>query len=96
VRLHRTLVAALPLLALLLGATIVARPVPAAARTLGFLLSAPDGNLYLVYDGIRHGVDSPSLAALGIAETTSRPVTQPTLEMVRDGSRIPALYNGRS
>lgn len=93
-RLRRTLVVALPLLALLFGAAIVARPVSTEARALGFLLSAPDGSLYLVYDGVRHGVDSPTLAALGIAEPTSLPVTQPTLEMVRDGSRIPPLQNG--
>ena len=93
-RLQRTLVATLPLLVLLFGMVVFARPVSLEARSLGFLISAPDGSLYLIYDGVRHGVDSPTLAALGIAEQTSLLVTQPTLEMLRDGSRIPPLYNG--
>ncbi len=93
-RLHRTLVAALPLFALLCSVAIFARPMATEARTLGFLISAPDGNLYLVYDGVRHGIESPTLAALGIPEATSLPVTQATLEMVRDGARLPALQNG--
>lgn len=93
-RLRRTLVATLPLLAIILSTAVFVAPGPAAARSNGSLISAPDGNLYLVYDGVRHGIDSPTLLALGIVEQTSLPVSQGTLEAIRDGARIPPLQNG--
>jgi hypothetical protein len=88
------LVATLPLLAILLGAALFARPSSIEASNPGFLISAPDGNLYLVYDGMRHSVESPTLRALGIDEQTSLPVSQKTLEDIRDGARLPAMQNG--
>jgi hypothetical protein len=94
VRLRRTLVATLPLLAIILTTAVFVAPGSAAARTNGALISAPDGNLYLVYDGVRHSVDSSTLLALGIAEQTSRTVSQATLEAIRDGAHLPALQNG--
>ena len=93
-RLRRTLVATLPLLAMLLATAVFVGPIPTEARTYGTLISAPDGNLYLVYDGVRHGIESPTLLALGVAEQTSRTVSQRTLEAIRDGARIPPLQNG--
>ncbi len=93
-RLQRTLVATLPLLAIILSMAVFVAPGSLAARTNGALISAPDGNLFLVYDGARHGVDSPTLLALGIAEQTSLTVSQATLEAIRDGARLPALQNG--
>lgn len=93
-RVRRTLAAALSLLAIILAATTFVAPNPVAARPPGFVISAPDGNLYLVYDGVRHGVDSPTLAALGIAERSATPVSQATLELLRDGQRLPSLRDG--
>ena len=93
-RLRRTLVATLPLLAILFGAAMFARPDSTAASTTGFLISAPDGNLYLVYDGVRHGVEPATLRALGLVEHTSLPVSQKTLEDIRDGARLPLMHNG--
>jgi hypothetical protein len=91
------LVATLPLLAIMLSTAVFVAPGSAAARptrTNGALISAPDGSLYLVYDGARHGVDSPTLLALGIEEQTSQTVSQATLEAIRDDARLPALQNG--
>ena len=56
-RLQRTLVATLSLLVLLFGMVVFARPVSLEARSLGFLVSAPDGSLYLIYDGVRHELE---------------------------------------
>jgi hypothetical protein len=94
VRLRRTLVATLPLLALILTTAVFVAPESTAARAAGTLISAPDGNLFLVYDGARHRVDSPTLLALGIVEQTSLTVSQGTLEAIRDGAPIAPLRNG--
>jgi CHAP domain len=94
VRLRRTLVATLPLLAILLSTAVFVAPMSVAARAAGTLISAPDGNLFLVYDGARHSVDSPTLLALGIVEQSSLTVSQWTLQSIRDGAPIPELQNG--
>lgn len=93
-RLRRTLVATLPLLAIILSTAVFVAPRSVAARAAGTLISAPDGNLFLVYDGARHNVTSATLLALGILEQTSLTVSQGTLEAIRDGAPIPPLQNG--
>jgi surface antigen len=88
------LVATLSLLAILLSTAVFVAPESTAAHTAGTLISAPDGNLFLVYDGKRHSVDPPTLLALGIVEQSSLTVSQGTLEDIRDGAPIPPLRNG--
>jgi hypothetical protein len=88
------LVATLPLLAILLSSAVFVAPLSAAARAAGTLISAPDGNLFLVYEGARHSINSPTLLALGIVEQTSLTVSQGTLESIRDDAPIPPLQNG--
>src|SRR5215213_3749744 len=94
VRLRRTLVATLPLLAIILSMAVFVAPMSVAARAAGTLISAPDGNLFLVYDGARHGIDPSTLLALGIVEQTSLTVSQGTLEAIHDGAPLPPLQNG--
>jgi hypothetical protein len=84
----------LPFFALLLVAALFVGPREAEAQVSGALISAPDGNLFLIYGGTRHAIDSPTLAALGLDEHSSRVISQRTLEALAEGPRIPALHNG--
>lgn len=93
-RLRRMLVATLPMLAICLGLVLTARPAPTEASPQGFLISGPDGNLFLVYNGVRHRINSSSLPALGIVEATSSPVSQATLQELPAGADLPLFQNG--
>jgi hypothetical protein len=94
VRSPRTPGITLSFFALLLVAALFARPHEADARGVGALISAPDGNLFLMYGGTRHPVDSATLAVLGLDERSSHVISQRTLEALAEGTRVPALRNG--
>jgi surface antigen len=79
-------------LALLIVAAVW--PQSTTAHPVGTIVSAPDGNLFLLYDRARHGADSATLAALGLDEQSAFHASQATLEALVLGEHLPALHNG--
>ncbi|MGN6699438.1 MAG: CHAP domain-containing protein [Thermomicrobiales bacterium] len=80
--------------ALALLVTVACWPRPTGAQPVGTIISAPDGNHFLMYDHERHGADSATLAALGLDEQAAFHATQATLEALPLGAHLPALHNG--
>jgi len=94
VRVPRTLMIALSLLTLLLAGSLFFGPRLASATPTDALISAPDGSLFLLIDGKRHPVDSATLAALGVDETTTRVVSQRLFTTYTESTPIPQFQNG--
>lgn len=93
-RVPRTLRIALPIFALLLIGSLFIGPHLAQASPSEALISAPDGSLFLLYDGKRHPVDSATLAALGIDESSTRVVSQRFFSTLTESAPIPQVQNG--
>lgn len=85
---------ALALVAATLLATLGPNPPRADARAREGLISGPDGTLYLLYGGTRHRGAPTVLAALGLDERASRPVSQQSLEQIPEGAPLPLVTNG--
>ena len=85
---------ALALVVAALLATLWPNPLRANVRTREGLISGPDGTLYLLYAGTRHRGGPATVAALGLDEQASRPVSQQFLEQVPEGAPLPAVTNG--
>lgn len=93
-RVPRTLRFAVPFFALLLVGSLFFGPRMASATPTDALISAPDGSLFLLVNGTRHPVDSATLAALGIEETSTRVVSQRLFNNYAQSAPIPHFQNG--
>lgn len=65
-----------------------------AAQSTSPLISAPDGTLFLIYDGARHAVTPATLAALGIDERSTRIVSRQLFDTYIEGAPVPELPQG--
>lgn len=67
---------------------------PAAAQSTSPLISAPDGTLFLIYDGARHAVSPTTLTALGIDERSTRIVSRQLFDSYIERAAVPELPQG--
>lgn len=90
----RLISSSLFIIASMIIATLVFYPARADARNLTPLISAPDGTLFLIYDGARHAVSSTTLAALGIDEHATRLVSRQIFDTYSEKLPVPDLPQG--
>ncbi len=74
--------------------SFLSSPNSVTAEQFHSLISAPDGTLFLLYDNARHSVSPATLAALGITEQASRPVSRQIFDTYLEQPPVPDLPPG--
>jgi hypothetical protein len=93
-RYTRFIAGSLGLIASIIIVALFISPSRAEAQSLTSLISAPDGTLFLIYDGARHAVSPTTLAALGIDEQSSRLVNRQIFDTYIETQPVPELPRG--